>query len=64
MARPSPPYSIVTVQNGIALVNEHCCICDQTKLVRKPLDDVGMSEICADCSHYVLLEFWDPDEFV
>ena len=53
---------ILSVENGIALVTEYCCICDQRKLVRKPLDDVGFNtDVCADCQNYVLLEFWEPE---
>ena len=64
-SNPSPEKrkpKILSVENGVALVTEYCCICDQRKLIRKPLDDVGFnSDTCDSCKNYVLLEFWEPE---
>ena len=61
MSQPPPDKrkpKILSIENGIALVTEYCCICDQRKLVRKPLDDVGFdSNVCDACKNYVLIEF-------
>ena len=61
MAEKNRESKILSVENGIALVTEYCYICEQRKLVRKPLDDVGFNNnICDSCQNYVLIEFWEP----
>jgi hypothetical protein len=48
-------YLILSMQNGLCLVEKFCCICQHDKTYWIPLDDLGFNPIkpCPDCSRYV-----------
>lgn len=48
-------YTILSMQNGLCLIEKFCFICQHDKTYWIPLDDLGFNpmQTCPECSCYV-----------